>query len=617
MFDTFANEALYVILNERNEWEEEKMINKIYRNLPFKKQLILFLTVIGLICGIVIAVFIYFFETNQVKKNSTYLINNTTKQTATMFTNRLEIILNQYNKLGDNLSLWRLVNDKYSSENSSQKYEDIIEIYNKMDEIYSTNGEIMDSIYFENSHGTVVQIYKDMVYDKASADLDKYQLNQYPENYGYIWINDHEDSIFKTKIPRKVVSIVQKLKNLQNEDIGTMILNLKSNYFEKLLNQVEISENGYAMLLSRDGYMTSELVDDKFMLTKNEQDQILQHAENSTVNPEIRGAYSKQNMFIYYAPLKVNNWYLVSVVPYNDLMSSSRQLAYVLTLVIVIVLVGAIIISAFLATLITKPIEKLSKQVIEFQSNPNVEFEVKSGYELTTLANGLSSLKKSVEKLLDQVRVEQEQKAKLKLLMLQAQIQPHFLYNTLASINQLINMKEDSKASKMCEALSKFYRLGLSNGKDIISVKEEIEHIKNYLFIQKYRYETDFEYSINIADNILEMNILKLSLQPLVENAIYHGIKNKEGIGMIVISGYKDDNKMILEVFDDGCGMTEDELKQIRENSNEVVDSGFGIYNVNSRLKLFFGNEAQLLFDSCKGVYTQVKLIIPLDKVGE
>jgi len=617
LFDTFANEALYVILNERNEWEEEKMINKIYRNLPFKKQLILFLTVIGLICGIVIAVFIYFFETNQVKKNSTYLINNTTKQTATMFTNRLEIILNQYNKLGDNLSLWRLVNDKYSSENSSQKYEDIIEIYNKMDEIYSTNGEIMDSIYFENSHGTVVQIYKDMVYDKASADLDKYQLNQYPENYGYIWINDHEDSIFKTKIPRKVVSIVQKLKNLQNEDIGTMILNLKSNYFEKLLNQVEISENGYAMLLSRDGYMTSELVDDKFMLTKNEQDQILQHAENSTVNPEIRGANSKQNMFIYYAPLKVNNWYLVSVVPYNDLMSSSRQLAYVLTLVIVIVLVGAIIISAFLATLITKPIEKLSKQVIEFQSNPNVEFEVKSGYELTTLANGLSSLKKSVEKLLDQVRVEQEQKAKLKLLMLQAQIQPHFLYNTLASINQLINMKEDSKASKMCEALSKFYRLGLSNGKDIISVKEEIEHIKNYLFIQKYRYETDFEYSINIADNILEMNILKLSLQPLVENAIYHGIKNKEGIGMIVISGYKDDNKMILEVFDDGCGMTEDELKQIRENSNEVVDSGFGIYNVNSRLKLFFGNEAQLLFDSCKGVYTQVKLIIPLDKVGE
>jgi len=284
-------------------------------------------------------------------------------------------------------------------------------------------------------------------------------------------------------------------------------------------------------------------------------------------------------------------------------------------------LLGAIIISSFLATLITKPIEKLSKQVIEFQSNPNVEFEVKSGFEITTLANGLSSLKKSVEKLLDQVRIEQQQKANLKLLMLQAQIQPHFLYNTLASINQLINMKENSKASKMCEALSKFYRLGLSNGKEIITVKEEIEHIENYLFIQKYRYEKDFEYSINIADDIMEMNILKLSLQPLVENAIYHGIKNKEDIGMIVISGYKDDNNMILEVFDDGCGMTDDELKQIREKSNsisdEVIDSGFGIYNVNSRLKLFFGNEAQLIFDSSKGVYTQVKIIIPLDKLGD
>jgi len=597
------------------------MLKKIYSNLPFKKQLILFLTVIGMVCAIIIAIFIYMFETNQVKKNSTYLINNTTKQTATMFSNRLEMILNQYNKLGDNLSLWRLVNDKYSAENSSQKYEDIIEIYNKMDEIYSNNGEIMDSIYFENSHGTVVQIYKDMVYDKASADLDKYQLEKYPENYGYIWINDHEDSIFKTKIPRKVISIVQKLKNLQNEDIGTIILNLKSNYFEELLNQVEISENGYAMLLSQDGYMISDLIDDKFKLTKSEQDLLWQQAENNSVNPEIKGTNSKQNLFVYYAPLKVNSWYLVSIVPYSDLISSTRQLAYVLTLIIIIVLLGAIIISSFLATLITKPIEKLSKQVIEFQSNPNVEFEVKSGFEITTLANGLSSLKKSVEKLLDQVRIEQQQKANLKLLMLQAQIQPHFLYNTLASINQLINMKENSKASKMCEALSKFYRLGLSNGKDIISVKEEIEHIENYLFIQKYRYEKDFEYSINIADDIMEMNILKLSLQPLVENAIYHGIKNKEDIGMIVISGYKDDNNMILEVFDDGCGMTDDELKQIREKSNsisdEVIDSGFGIYNVNSRLKLFFGNEAQLIFDSSKGVYTQVKIIIPLDKLGD
>ncbi|SEW19577.1 sensor histidine kinase [[Clostridium] fimetarium] len=597
------------------------MLKKVYRNLPFKKQLMLFLTVIGLICGIVIAIVIYFFETNQVKKNSTYLINNTTKQTATMFNSRLEIILNQYNKLGDNLSLWRLVNDRYSSENSAQKYDDIIEIYNKMDEIYSNNGEIMDSIYFENSHGTVVQIYKDMVYDKASADLGSYNLNQNPENYGYIWINNHEDSIFKTKIPRNVITIVQKLKNLKNEEIGTMILNLKSNYFEKLLNQVEISENGYAMLLSEDGYMISDVVDEKFMLTKEEQDLLLQQAQVNTVNTEIKGTNSNQNMFLYYAPLKVNNWYLVSVVPYNDLMSSSRQLAYVLTLIIIIVLVVAIIISAFLATLITRPIEKLSKQVIEFQTNPNVEFEVKSGYELTTLANGLSSLKMSVEKLLDQVRIEQEQKAKLKLLMLQAQIQPHFLYNTLASINQLINLKENSKASKMCEALSKFYRLGLSNGKDIISVKEEIEHIKNYLFIQKYRYEKDFEYSINIAENIMDMNILKLSLQPLVENAIYHGIKNKEDIGMIVISGYKAENTMILEIFDDGCGMTEDELKQIRENanslSNEVMDSGFGIYNVSSRLKLFFGNEAQLMFDSSKGVYTQVKIIIPLDKLGE
>lgn len=591
-----------------------------YRRLSFKKQLILLFAMLGFVAEIVIAVFIYNFEKHQVEKNATFIINNTTKQTATMFSNRLEIILNQYNKLKNSTGFWRFVNSNYEHYDNSQKYDDIIETYNKMKDIYSNNSEVVDSIYLQNFEGISVQVYNDMIYDTVSADLEGYPLDSYDDNYGYTWMNNHPDTIFQTNVPRNVISIAERIRNSKAAQTGVMVLNLKSKYFQNLLDNVEISKNAYAVLLSADGCMMSENVDNKYKLSDEEMKKLYSNADDGA-NYSFKGDNSKQNMVAYYSPLNVNNWYLVSIVPYNDLVSSSKQLAELMTGIIFVILICTVIFATLIATLITKPIEKLTKQVIAFENNPDVDFHVDSGYEIRTLGNGLSHMKQSVENLLEQVREEQDQKAKLKLLILQAQIQPHFLYNTLASINQLVNMNENDKASQMCEALSKFYRLGLSKGKDIISVREEIEHIQNYLLIQKFRYEKDFEYSINISENIMKMSILKLSLQPLVENAIYHGIKNREDKGTIVISGYQKEDCMILEVFDDGSGIAESELCKISEalktNSSSNVENGFGIYNVNSRLKLFFGNEAELVYDSCIGVYTQAKIIIPLNKFVE
>ena len=211
--------------------------------------------------------------------------------------------------------------------------------------------------------------------------------------------------------------------------------------------------------------------------------------------------------------------------------------------------------------------------------------------------------------------MEQEQKSKLELLLLQEQIKPHFLYNTLSSIKQLVSMKENKKAEDMCEALSRFYRLGLSEGQNFITVREEAEHVENYLLIQRYRYAANFDYSINIAENILDEKLLKLSLQPLVENAIYHGIKKKEEFGTIVISGYEEAGVIYLKVFDDGIGMSEEQLKALTESLasdsvNEEVNH-FGLRNVKHRLKLYFGEGAGLEFESTQGMYTQVTIILP------
>lgn len=206
---------------------------KSYRRLSFKKQLTLFMISIGAVAEILIAVFIYRFETDRVEKSTTLLINNTTKQTATMFGNRLELVLNQFNKLGDTTALWRLASNRYDTYGPTQIYDDRVEVYNNMNGLYAANSEIVDSIYFENKDGVSVQVYNDMVYEKVSADMDEFLQQQYDENYGYIWINDHVDTIFRTNIPRNVISVAQILKDTSGQQTGILILNLKTGYFKE------------------------------------------------------------------------------------------------------------------------------------------------------------------------------------------------------------------------------------------------------------------------------------------------------------------------------------------------------------------------------------------------
>lgn len=321
---------------------------------------------------------------------------------------------------------------------------------------------------------------------------------------------------------------------------------------------------------------------------------------------------------VYYSPLKVNNWLVVSVVPEADLLSMAENFKVIFIIIILSSIFIAILISNYGANFISKPIEQLSNQVLEFHKNPNVNFNVKAGYEVSTLADGLNNLSRSVNKLLQQVKEEQRQKSRLELAIMQAQIRPHFLYNTLASIKHLIDMQDNEKANQMCIPLIQFYKIGLSDGKDIITIAEEIEHVRNYLMIQQLRYENDFDYSIEISEEIIDAKILRLSLQPLVENAIYHGIKPKEGFGIITISGEKRDNKAVLIVYDDGVGMSKDKLDNLRKSINQNQElkheGNFGLRNVYTRLKLFFGEGVSISFDSCQGVFTQVSLELPILK---
>ena len=219
--------------------------------------------------------------------------------------------------------------------------------------------------------------------------------------------------------------------------------------------------------------------------------------------------------------------------------------------------------------------------------------------------------------LLRQVRNEQVQLRKAELMVLQSQINPHFLYNTLDAITWLAEAGEQETVVKMVGSLSGFFRTSLNQGKDIVTLSEELQHIRSYLEIQKIRYQDILEYDINVSEKFGDVKIPKITLQPLVENAIYHGIKNKRGGGSISVTAKIESDDLIIYVRDDGVGMDEERLHAVLdgiiEKKPEEKDI-YGLYNVNERIRLYFGDDYGITLSSMRGVGTESVVRLPVNK---
>ncbi len=266
---------------------------------------------------------------------------------------------------------------------------------------------------------------------------------------------------------------------------------------------------------------------------------------------------------------------------------------------------------------ITKPIEELCAYTMEIASGSLKVSAPKSNIEeIQTLSEQYDHMVLRIGELLDHVRQEQELKRKTELKLLQAQINPHFLYNTLDTIVWLAEGKRHHEVVEMVTALSSFLRMGLNNGKDFIAIRGEAEHINSYLQIQHFRYEDILDYEIDFEEGIMDFSIMKLTLQPIVENALYHGIKNCRKKGFLKISGWQEGKAIFLKVEDNGIGMKPEALLKMQKlvsRGGEDVDlrEGFGIANVAERIRLNFGADYGLSVESIYGVGTSVTVQIP------
>lgn len=280
-----------------------------------------------------------------------------------------------------------------------------------------------------------------------------------------------------------------------------------------------------------------------------------------------------------------------------------------------LLLLLVIILSYYIPRSITMPITRISRVTDQVaKGNLSVRAAAESGAEARMLSDSLNAMIDKINELLDQVTTEQIRLRKAEFELLQAQINPHFLYNTLDTIVWLAEAGDQKRVVSMVGNLSDFFRTSLNQGKDIIFIREELAHVRSYLEIQQVRYQDILRYEITVPEDLYEYKIPKITIQPLVENALYHGIKNKRGQGTITITGERSENGFVLYVRDNGIGMTQERLNEVRAGIQKLSYTGkeiYGLYNVNERIRLNFGETYGISIESTYGEGTCVSISLP------
>lgn len=325
------------------------------------------------------------------------------------------------------------------------------------------------------------------------------------------------------------------------------------------------------------------------------------------------GAYTQSgsNNIVVISSLKYTNWKVVGITYMSDMFEARNGTVKFISVMFGIACLFVFCISLFVSMRISKPIVNLTN-IMEDVVSTNLDIHCHEGgfYEVECLSQSFNHMIDRINELMDKIKAEEKELRKTELKALQAQINPHFLYNTLESISWMCEQNDGPGAVKMVSALASLFRIGISKGNEVISIREELTHAESYLIIQGIRYKNQFEYTIEADESLLAYRCLKITLQPILENAIYHGIDRMVDKGLIQIKVKDKGEKILMQVIDNGLGMSEDVLNGILSHESSGT-YGIGVKNVNTRIQIYFGKDYGLHIESELDVGTCVNIWIP------
>ena len=393
---------------------------------------------------------------------------------------------------------------------------------------------------------------------------------------------------------------------------GILLIDIRYSSIQQILENITLGNQGYLYLISSGGQL---IYHPKMQLIETGQ-----AAENIAAaigyrDGSYREKYAGEMRDISVKSVGYTGWKLLSVTPEKGLPLSNLKMRLFVVFVVASFLLVLVLINAFISSRITNPIQQLEKMVNAIEAGElDQEVDIGGSYEIQHLGRSIGDMAHRIKELMEDIVAEHESKRKSEFDTLQSQINPHFLYNTLDIIVWMIENEQKQEAVKVVTALARFFRISLSKGKSIIPVKDELEHVRNYLMIQQRRFKNKFTYEIEADKEVLNLASLKLMLQPLVENAIYHGMEFMDGDGEIHVKAWKEEEDLWLEIQDNGLGMTQERVKNLLSEKTHVSSkrgSGIGVKNVNERIRLYFGDDYGLVIESEPDEGTIIKIHLP------
>ena len=560
-------------------------------------------TILSVCCMCLLGVMLY----QQFTRKAENLTVENSRQLLNQTTINLEDYLRNMRRISDAMYYTVIKNTDIGSES----------LEDSMNLLYEANKDKLVSVACYTNDGKLTEA-SPIATEKPGVDVksQKWFQDAAGELENFHFSTPHVQNLFDDPSYRYywVVSLSRTVELTRNGNsmLGVLLVDMNYSSIEQLLEKANTDTSGeYVYLMAPDGEIIYHPKQNLIHMGLYEENNTEAAGyEDTTVKENFHG----EKRLVTVKTISYTGWKLISVVPMKSFSMGMTGMRNLVVLLVALTVLAVVILNQMVSARISKPLRRLNDSVKEWEAgNMNPDIYIGGSMEVEHLGKTLRSTVAQIRQLMDDIVVEQEEKRKSELDALQSQINPHFLYNTLDSIVWMITGERYDDAVFMITQLASLFRISLSKGKTVIKIEDEVKHARNYMNIQKIRYKNSFEVDFQIEEDILDGCIVKLVLQPLLENAIYYGMEFMDGEGEIHVRGYRKDKDVYLEVEDNGLGMPEEEAAELLNGKERPhkLGSGVGLVNVHSRLKLRFGEAYGLVIHSCPDEGMMVQIHIP------
>lgn len=581
-------------------------LNRLKKLKPkgIQSTIMLSFSVISISIMMILGILLYLRFSNAVREEMIQSTSRLMEQTG----ENLEDYLGSMRRISDAVYYNAIKENDFSSQDK--------DIQQGMNLLYEANKDNLKSVAVYNNYGSLMAA-EPVVSQKEDPNVTRQGWFQkaMAEKENMHFSTPHIQNLFNDSKFRYywVISLSRAIEITDRgvSQTGVLLVDMDYSGISRMMKQINTSNNGqYFYLCDSNG----EIIYHPRQMQIS--DGICKESSIETANYK-DGVYEEkfdgERRKIVVNTISYTGWRLVGVIPYRAFTHGMVDVRYFVGILMILMVMMLVIINRVVSAKISRPILRLNESVKEYEAGEKPEIYIGGTLEIRHLGNSIQNSYEKIDSLMKEIVKEQDERRKSEMDALQSQINPHFLYNALESLTWMVEAERNDEAVFMISQLARLFRISLSKGRTVITIKDEIQHAQSYMNIQQIRYKNKFSVDFQVDPSLYDYCTVKLILQPILENAINYGVREMDDCGEIIVKGKKEKGNIILSVEDNGLGMSQEEVEFVLTDSNRIHKhgSGVGLVNINSRIKILFGKEYGLIVESEPDEGTRVSICIP------